>query len=137
MTLDVAVVLGSLLAMRGMHRRPVAQGDGVAVSVGRTVLCGLTWRSAEGPAGGGFILVKGRTSTEGRLHARARVLQRKKYTRVGSTVTGEVPGISAQRVAGPHSTGDGGTVTGVGGRDSGHVCCATLLLTLSDSHALW
>jgi len=38
---------------------------------------------------------------------------------------GAVPGVSVQRGAGPHSAGDGGPVTGVGGRDSGHVGCAT------------
>ena len=55
---------------------------------------------------------------------------------VGSTVAGTVSGMSAQRAAGPYSVGDGGTMTGVGGQDFGHVCCATLLLTLSDSRAL-
>ena len=59
-----------------------------------------------------------------------------KLQRFGSTVVGAVSGMSAQRAAGPYSAGYGGTVTGVGGQDFGHVCCATLLLTLSDSRAL-
>ena len=56
--------------------------------------------------------------------------------RFGSTLAGAVSGMSAQRAAGPHSAGDGGTVTGVGGRDSGHVRCAAWVLTPSEFRAL-
>ena len=55
---------------------------------------------------------------------------------VGGTAAGAVSGMSAQRAAGPHSAGDGGTVTEVGGRDSGHVRCAAWVLTLSKFRAL-
>ena len=54
----------------------------------------------------------------------------------GSTVADAMSGTSAQRAAGLHSAGDGGTVTGVGGQDSGHVCCAMWLLTPPDFRAL-
>ena len=47
-----------------------------------------------------------------------------KVHRFGSIVAGAVAVMSVQGMACPHSAGNGGTVTGVGGRDPGHVCCA-------------
>ena len=41
----------------------------------------------------------------------------------GSIVAGAVPVMSAQGMASPHNTGNGGTVTEVGGRDTGHSHC--------------
>jgi len=89
----------------------------------------LTGRSAEGAADGGPALVNGRTVFEGYSHAPRR------SCRGGSTKIWS--GMSAQRVAGLHSTGNGVTATGVGGRDSGHACYAAWLLTASDPrHAM-
>ena len=59
-----------------------------------------------------------------------------KVQRFGSTVVGAVPVMSAQCMASPHGAGNGGTVTGVGGRDSGHVRCVVWLLTSPDTHTM-
>jgi hypothetical protein len=56
----------------------------------------------------------------------------------GSTVAGVVPVMFAQCTASPHGAGNVGTVTGVGGRDSGHVRCAAWTLTPPDTRTmLW
>jgi len=56
----------------------------------------------------------------------------------GSIVAGAVLVMSTQGMASPHSAGNGGTVTEVGGRDADNVCYATWLLTTSDTRAmLW
>ena len=64
----MAVVLGSLLALRRSRWCPgdscVRRGD---CSSGYRPLC-LSWRSAEGPAGGGFALVKVHTTSESYAH---------------------------------------------------------------------
>ena len=56
----------------------------------------------------------------------------------GGTVVGAVLVTSAQGMASPHIAGNGGTVTGVGRWDSGHVRYAAWPLTPSDTHTmLW
>ena len=56
--------------------------------------------------------------------------------RFGSIVAGAVPVTSTQRMASPHSAGDGDIVTGVGGWDSGHARCAAWPLTPPDTRAM-
>ena len=127
MALGVAVILGSPLALRRSRRCP---GDSCGRRGGR---CGgyrspcSTWRRVKGPAGGGLALVKTRTPSKGCAHTR------RGFCKGESTRSRQHSGkSSAKRVCtgcrrfpqGRNSAGNGGTVTGVGGRDSGHSCCA-------------
>jgi len=88
----------------------------------------LTWQSIESLAGGGLALVKARTTFEGCAHAdrgiRGRGSMRSRRHSGGSSA-GHVCTGSRKFPQCGHSDGDGGAVTGVGGRDSGHGCCAT------------
>ena len=123
----------SSLALRRSRRRPCS-------SSGRRGRCcrgyrppDVAWRRSEGPAGQGPIPVKIGAASEGRAHAVQWLHggeSMKEVWGVGSTVAGAVPGPSCTASQVPqcrHSVRNGGAVTGVGGRDSGHSHCAEWL----------
>jgi len=120
MASGVTVVLGSFFSHAGIALASCDSYGRCGVFRGKYGPLCLTWQSAEGPVDGGLALVKVRTSSEGLPHA-CRGSCSRRSTGVGGTVVGAVSGTSAQ---GCNSTGDDGTVTRVGGRDSGHIRCA-------------
>ena len=93
----------------------------------------LTGRGAEGAADGDLCFVQWSYRVRGSLPMPAESPAEGRVQRFGSTVAGAVLDMSAQRLASPHSAGNGGTVTGVGGRDSGRVRCVAWLLTSPDT----
>jgi hypothetical protein len=139
MASGVAVVLGSLLAMQRMQRRPVAPVGGVATPVERNVLRVRPGCSAKGPTDGGLALVKVRTVSEGCSHARRGSYRRGStgsWHHSGECSVRHVRTVRGKSTPGWNSAGNSGTVTGVGGRDSGHVGCTTWPLTPSDTRAM-
>ena len=119
----VAVILGSPLAGRGSRRHLVEPVDGMASSVEHTILRVRPRWNAEGSTGCGLALVKVRTTSEGRTHACqgscSRGSTRSWQHSDGSSVK-HVRTACRRFAQGQNSTGNGGTMVGVGGRDSSH-----------------
>ena len=123
----VAVILSGSLVMRRSRRRPNGSCGRRGGRCGGYRSPCSTWRRVKGPAGGDLALVKTRTSSKGCAHTR------RGFCKGESTRSRQHSGkSSAKRVCtgcrrfpqGCNSAGDGRTVTGVGGWDFGHSCCA-------------
>ena len=123
----MAVVLGGSLVLRVSRRRPGGSCGRHGCRCGGYRPPCVTWRRAEGPAGGSLALVKARAAFEGRTHAgqgscrgestRSRHHSGKSSARHVCTGRRRFPLCQ-------NSAGDGGIVTGVGRRDSDHSCYA-------------
>ena len=124
----VAVVLGNILGLAEIA--PVSLWFLWASwhSLLRVPSSALMWQSIEGSASGGLALVKARTAFEGCAHADrgfcGRGSTRSRQHNGGSSAGHICTGRRRFPQCG-HSDGDGGAVTGVGGQESGHGCCAT------------
>ena len=127
MASGVAVVLGSSLALRGSCRRPAAPVDGVVVAVESTVL-----GASPGGAPRVLLTVVLRWSRSVHHPRVASILAEGPAVEEGTGSWQHSGGNSVKHVytgcrrfpQGWNNAGDGGTVTGVGGRDSGHTHCA-------------
>ena len=118
---------GSPLALRGSRRRPAAPVDGVVVAVESTIL-----RASPGGAPRVLLTLVVRWSRSVHHLRVAPMLAEGPAEEEGTESWQHSDGNSVRHVytgcrrfpQGWNSAGDGGTVTGVGGRDSGHSRCA-------------
>ena len=85
----------------------------------------LTWQGVEGSAGGGLAPIKARAAFEGRAHAGRGFCSRESTrSRQHSGGSNAEHDRTVRRRFPQCRHSDGGAVTGVGGRDSGHCCYA-------------